>query len=93
MPTGSTLDYKRVIEIYKDKYKDAPFVRIKPEGEFPQLKEVAFTNFFDIGIAVDKDKGLVIAVSAIDNLLKGAAGQAVQNMNLMCGFKETEGLI
>jgi len=85
--------YERVIRVYKEKYKNCPFVRIKPETEFPQLKEVAFTNFFDLGLAADTGKKLVIAVSAIDNLLKGAAGQAVQNMNIMHNFNETEGLI
>jgi len=84
--------YGKIAEMYKKRYKGCPFVRIKPEGEFPQIKEAAFTNFFDLGLAVDTDKKLVIAVSAIDNLLKGAAGQAVQNMNIMCGFDETEGL-
>ena len=85
--------YEDIAGIYKEKYVGCPFVRIKPAGQFPQLKEVAFTNFFDLGFTVDADKKMIIAISAIDNLLKGAAGQAVQNMNIMCGFRETEGLI
>jgi len=86
-------DYEEIIKIYKEKYKNCPFVRIKPKAEFPQLKKVAFTNFFDLGLAVDIDRKLVIAISCIDNLLKGAAGQAVQNMNIMYGFNESEGLM
>ena len=93
MRTYKEIGYAEVSGIFKEKYKNCPFVRIKPEGEFPQLKNVAYTNFFELGFAVDKEKKLIIAVSAIDNLLKGAAGQAVQNMNIMCGFDETEGLI
>ncbi|MBL7158099.1 MAG: N-acetyl-gamma-glutamyl-phosphate reductase [Candidatus Omnitrophica bacterium] len=92
MKAKSGLEYEKVAGVFREKYKNCPFVRIKPEGEFPQLKEVACTNFFDLGLAVDKSKKLIIAVSAIDNLLKGAAGQAVQNMNIMCAFEETEGL-
>jgi len=68
-------------------------VEILPGGEFPQTKEVVNSNRCRIGIAVNKKTGRVITISAIDNLGKGAAGQAVQNMNIMCGFKETMGLI
>ena len=84
---------KDIVGLYKKFYKNSPFVRIKKEGEFPELKDVRFTNFCDIGIKVSEDKRLIIVIAAIDNLLKGASGQAVQNMNLMCGFKETEGLL
>ncbi len=83
----------QIIEIYKKFYKDAPFVRIRNEGEIPQLRNVQHTNFCDIGVKVSEDKKLIIIISSIDNLLKGASGQAVQNMNLMYGFKETEGLL
>lgn len=93
MRAKKSLEYSEIIKVYKEKYKSCPFVRIKPEGEFPQIKEAALTNFFDLGLAVDTKKKMIIAVSAIDNLLKGAAGQAVQNMNIMCGFNETEGLL
>lgn len=92
MRVKKEIGYDGVVGIYKEKYKNCPFVRIKPRGELPQIKEAAYTNFFDIGLAIDRSKKLVIAVSAIDNLLKGAAGQAVQNMNIMYGFDETEGL-
>jgi N-acetyl-gamma-glutamyl-phosphate reductase len=83
----------KLINMYKDFYKNQPFIRIKSEGEFPSLRDVQHSNFCDIGIKVSKDKKLVIIISAIDNLLKGASGEAVQNMNLICGFRETEGLI
>ena len=68
-------------------------MRIKNEGEFPCLRDVQGTNFCDIGIKVSADQKAVIIISAIDNLLKGASAQAVQNMNLVCGFAETEGLL
>lgn len=77
--------------LYKKFYKKEPFVRIKDEGGFPSLKDVAGTNFCDIGIKEGGDK--IIIVAAIDNLLKGASGQAVQNMNIMCGFNEGAGLL
>ena len=78
---------------YKKYYKDKPLVRIKNEGEFPCLRDVQGTSFCDIGVKVSADQKTIIIISAIDNLLKGASGQAVQNMNLMCGFEETEGLL
>lgn len=83
---------KELISLYKKFYKDEPFVRIKNEGEFPSLRDVLHTNFCDIGIKVSEDKKRIIIISAIDNLLKGASGEAVQNMNLICGFREAEGL-
>jgi N-acetyl-gamma-glutamyl-phosphate reductase len=84
------LDTKAVYEIYKNFYKGKPFVRISDEGKLPQIKDVASTNYCDIGLKVTGDT--LIVISCIDNLVKGAAGQAVQNMNIICGFKETEGL-
>ena len=62
------------------------------EGKFPNVKNVRGTNFCDIGLAVNKRTDTLIIVTAIDNLMKGASGQAVHNMNIMMGFKETEGL-
>jgi N-acetyl-gamma-glutamyl-phosphate reductase len=79
--------------LYKKFYKIEPFVRVHPQGAQPEVKHVAHTNFCDLGLAVSADKKTVVITSAIDNLVKGAAGQAVQNMNIMCGFNETEGLI
>lgn len=73
-------------------YADAFFVRLTGD-RLPEIKHVAHTNFCDIGWHVDEPTGRLIAVSVIDNLTKGAAGQAVQNMNLALGFDETEGLV
>ncbi|MFH0839986.1 MAG: N-acetyl-gamma-glutamyl-phosphate reductase [Candidatus Omnitrophota bacterium] len=81
---------KEVNKIYSDFYKNEFFVRFKNDT-LPEIKDVAYTNFCDIGVRVT-DKNIV-AVSVIDNLLKGAAGQAVQNMNIMFGFDEKEGLV
>ncbi len=80
-----------VINIYNKFYKDEKFVRIKKDGEFPQIKDVQNRNFCDIGVTVDGNK--IIIISVIDNLVKGASGQAVQNMNIIFGFKETAGLL
>ena len=68
-------------------------MRIKNEGEFPCLRDVQGTSFCDIGVKISADQKTIIIISAIDNLLKGASAQAVQNMNLLCGFKEIEGLL
>ncbi len=78
-------------KLYADYFKDEPFVRLSPEGHMPQLQDVAGTNFCDIGIKVSRD--VLIIVSAIDNLLKGASGQAMQNMNIMSGLDERAGLL
>jgi len=80
-----------IIQALRDFYKGRPFVRISPEGEIPQLKDVTMTNYCDIGVSAKGN--LAVVVACIDNLLKGAAGQAVQNMNVMFGFDETEGLL
>jgi N-acetyl-gamma-glutamyl-phosphate reductase len=83
-------DTAAIVKTYKDFYKGEPFVRVSDEGKLPQVRDVVGTNYCDIGIKVTGST--VIAVSCIDNLKKGAAGQAVQNMNIMCGFREVEGL-
>lgn len=80
-----------LLSLYKKFYKHEPFVRIRAEGDYPRLKDVAHTNFCDISIKEDKQS--LIIVGAIDNLLKGASGQAVQNMNIMYGFSEKSGLV
>ncbi len=80
-----------LIALYKKQYKNCPFVRIR-EG-MPQLKDVVSTNFCDIGVAVSEDKKHCVVSSCIDNLIKGAAGSAVQNMNIMVGLEETTGLL
>ncbi|HBO96941.1 MAG TPA: N-acetyl-gamma-glutamyl-phosphate reductase [Candidatus Omnitrophica bacterium] len=81
-----------VHKTYTRFYKKEIFVRILDPGQQPELKNVVGTNYCDIGFAVSRDGRLVVVTSAIDNLYKGASGQAVQNMNIMCGFDEKEGL-
>ncbi|MFH0855009.1 MAG: N-acetyl-gamma-glutamyl-phosphate reductase [Candidatus Omnitrophota bacterium] len=80
-----------LVSLYKRFYKKEPFVRIRDEGDFPGLKDVVGTNFCDIGIKDSAKSAVIICV--IDNLLKGACGQAAQNMNIMYGFPETMGLL
>jgi N-acetyl-gamma-glutamyl-phosphate reductase len=77
---------------YSDFYKTEPFVRVLPLGQFPNVRNVRGSNFCDIGIHVDRRTNRMVVVSAIDNLVKGASGQAIQNMNIMLGFDETTGL-
>lgn len=82
----------KIHELYQNFYKREPFVRVLPMGTFPQIKDVAYTNYCDIGLKFEEQNKRLIIVSTIDNLVKGASGQAVQNMNIICGFKETMGL-
>lgn len=78
---------EEVESLYKEYYKDEFFVRYQK----PMLSAVRGSNFCDI--MVESEGRRVVAVSAIDNLVKGASGQAIQNMNIMCGFKEQDGLL
>ena len=79
-------------EAFERAYASAPFVRLTGAG-LPEIKHVAHTNFCDLGWKVDEAHGRVFVVSAIDNLVKGAAGQAIQNFNLMFGLDERAGLL
>ena len=79
-------------EAYEKYYKDEYFIRLLGEDSFPETRWVEGSNFVDIGFTVDKRTGRVIAVGALDNLVKGAAGQAVQNMNILFGLPENTGL-
>jgi len=81
-----------LLALYRDFYKNEGFVRILPEGAYPSTLYVRGSNFCDIGLTLDRRTGRVIVISAIDNLVKGASGQAVQNMNIMNGFPENLGL-
>jgi len=81
-----------LLDVYRQTYAGEPFVRVLSEGRLPNISQVRGSNFCDIGLAVDPRTRRVIAVAAIDNLVKGAAGQALQNMNLMLGLMESEGL-
>jgi len=80
-----------LLAVYEKYYASAPFVRYSATA-IPEIKNVAHTNFIDIGFRINPEEGQLIILSAIDNLIKGAAGQAVQNMNIMFGLHETEGL-
>ena len=82
-----------LLAIYEDAYENEPFVRLYAPGKFPDLRAVQRTNFCDIGFVFDADSQRAIIVGAEDNLVKGAAGQAIQNMNLMLGYDETESLL
>ncbi|MBX6366531.1 MAG: N-acetyl-gamma-glutamyl-phosphate reductase [Rhodospirillales bacterium] len=90
LANGAALgDLRRTLE---RAYEDEPFVRVLPEGMLPSTRQVRGTNLCLIGLSKDRVSGRAILVSAIDNLVKGASGQAVQNMNAMLGIDETTGL-
>ena len=89
---SDTLTTAAARQILVDAYDGAPFVRVLPEGETPKLAHVRGSNFCDVGVVVDEHTGTLIALSAIDNLVKGAVGQGVQCLNLSQGWPETEGL-
>ena len=80
------------LKLYKDFYSKEYFIRVMDEGIFPDTKIIVRTNFCDIGCKVFPEKSLAVVMTAIDNLVKGASGQAVQNMNIMYGFEEKLGL-
>lgn len=85
-------DAEQLRALYQDWYQDEPFVRVLPEGRLPETKQVRGSNFCDIGLAVDARTRRAIVVTAIDNLVKGASGQAIQAMNVMMGLDERTGL-
>jgi N-acetyl-gamma-glutamyl-phosphate reductase len=90
---AKTLTAEDIVAIYREQYAHEPFVRIYDAGKVPDLHAVQRTNFCDIGVVADPASGRAVVVSAIDNLVKGAAGQAIQNLNLAAGFEETAGLL
>jgi len=81
-----------LVKKFQSYYNDEPFIRVLSSGSYPNTRNVRGTNRCDIGLKVDERTGRVIVVSVIDNLVKGASGQAVQNMNVMMGIEETTGL-
>ncbi len=89
--TKKNYSHDEIMTVYDGFYSKEPFVRVKKDDKLPKTKDVANTNFCEIAIRVVDER--VIILSSIDNLLKGAAGQAVQNMNIMYDFKETSGLL
>lgn len=83
---------KKIIELYKKIYANEPFINVFGEGKFPNVKNVRGTNICEIGLIVNKRTNSLVVVTAIDNLMKGASGQAVHNMNIMMGFDEKTAL-
>ena len=79
--------------IFDTFYEDAPLVRVRRSPHLPQIQHVVRTSYCDIGFHLDRDARRLIVVSCLDNLLKGAASQAVENMNLMAGFHQQEGIL
>lgn len=90
---GSITSADALLEIYQNAYRQEPFVRLYKPGQVPDLHAVNHSNFCDIGFKFDPHTGRTVVVSVIDNLGKGAAGQAIQNMNLALGYPETAGLL
>ncbi len=84
---------EEIVQTYAACYAREPFIRLYEPGSAPDLRAVQRTNFCDIGVTFDEKTGRGVVVSVIDNLVKGAAGQAVQNMNLLLGFAESQGLL
>jgi N-acetyl-gamma-glutamyl-phosphate reductase len=83
---------ERLRELYREYYGGERFIRLLPEGVHPETRWVRGSNYLDLSAHYDERNSTVVAVSAIDNLMKGAAGQAVQNMNIRLGLDEAEGL-
>ncbi len=84
--------FSELYESYQQSFQDEPFIRLLEPGAQPATQFVRGSNYCDISLTIEKRTGRLIIISAIDNVVKGASGQAVQNMNLMCGFEETAGL-
>lgn len=92
LPAKNGITLQGAYDALVDAYNDEPFVTVRPLGDFPSSKDVAGTNRVHIGLGFAPESETLIAVAAIDNLIKGAAGQAVQNANIMYGLPETMGL-
>ncbi len=90
--TDPSVTEEELRQVYEEAYKDEYFVRFLPKGALPETRWVEGSNFADVNIVLDKRTNRVVMMGAIDNLVKGAAGQAVQNMNLLFGLPEKEGL-
>ncbi len=89
---GTYPTYEEVKAVYDKYYKNEKFVRVLEKDVYPETKWVEGSNYVDVNFKIDPRTGRIIMMGAIDNLVKGAAGQAVQNMNLLFGFDEAEGL-
>ena len=91
-PDGSLPSYEEVKAVYDNYYEKEKFVRVLEKGVCPETKWVEGSNYVDVNFVIDERTGRIIMMGALDNLVKGAAGQAVQNMNLLFGLPESEGL-
>lgn len=89
----SGLSQSKLQELYEEHYKTEEFVRVCSAGTLPATQHVRGSNYCDVGVVLEERTGRVIVVSAIDNLVRGSSGQAVQNMNLMLGYPENTGLL
>lgn len=89
---NNTVNLEEIHKLYVDFYKDEPFVHVLPLGEIASIKNIRLTNDCHISLHLNHRKDQIIVISTIDNMIKGAAGQAIQNMNIILGFDETEGL-
>ncbi|ADW68945.1 N-acetyl-gamma-glutamyl-phosphate reductase [Granulicella tundricola] len=90
---GSSTDPAQIQQIYNAFYATSPMVRVHQTPALPQIQHIVKTNYCDIGFELAPDGKRLVIVSCLDNLLKGASGQAVQNLNIMCGWNEEEGLL
>ena len=91
-PDGTLPTYDEIKAVYDKYYANEKFVRVLKKGVCPETKWVEGSNYVDVNFVIDERTGRIIMMGALDNLVKGAAGQAVQNMNLLFGFDEPEGL-
>ena len=92
LPLKASITAEELRQAYVDYYRSEPFIRVLPSGVFPDTARVRGSNQCHVAVELDERTGLVIAMAAIDNLVKGASGEAVQNMNIMVGVEETAGL-
>ncbi len=86
-------DATQIEQVLRDFYATSPMVRVRRAGDLPQIQHVVRTSYCDIGFELEPNGQRLVLVSCLDNLLKGAASQAVQNLNVMCGWNESEGLL
>jgi len=91
-PPAKKFTTEQIVKTYCQAYKNEPFIRVLDYGKYPNIKNVRGTNFCEIGLKLNERTQTLIIVTAIDNLVKGASGQAVHNMNIMMGFEETTAL-
>ena len=89
---GTLPTYEEVKSVYDKYYKNEKFVRVLEKNVCPETKWVEGSNYVDVNFKIDERTGRIVMMGALDNLVKGAAGQAIQNMNLLFGFNESEGL-